>query len=201
MSSPAPSVLSNPDDDTKAKKEDITFKFCRECSNMLYPKEDRMTSRLMFACRTCQFSEEAKGSCVFRNTIHNTVGENSGVTQDVGSDPTVGDPFDELCDVCCTLCGREIEWCCEWCGEEVEVLQLQVGDEAEDEVLGKGVEEQEQMWDVRGRRYEGATWERLCQMEEEDQERDNDMDGEEDTTSDTFAQPSDKSVGDEEDGE
>ena len=58
-------------------------------SNMLYPKEDRTTSRLMFACRTCQFSEEANSSCVFRNNLYNTVGETAGVTQDVGSDPTV----------------------------------------------------------------------------------------------------------------
>ena len=62
-------------------------------SNMLYPKEDRITSKLMFACRTCQFSEEASSSCVFRNNLYNTVGETAGVTQDVGNDPTVGLPF------------------------------------------------------------------------------------------------------------
>ena len=56
---------------------------------MLYPKEDKMTSKLMFACRTCQYSEEAQSSCVFRNNMYNTVGETAGVTQDVGSDPTV----------------------------------------------------------------------------------------------------------------
>ena len=47
----------------------------------------------MFACRTCQFSEEAPSSCVFRNNLYNTVGETAGVTQDVGSDPTVGGFF------------------------------------------------------------------------------------------------------------
>lgn len=69
---------------------------------MLYPKEDRDANRLMFACRTCQFSEEAISSCVFRNNLYNTVGETAGVTQDVGSDPTVGIP--EFC----TLCGQVI---------------------------------------------------------------------------------------------
>lgn len=73
---------------------------------MLYPKEDRNTNKLMFACRTCQFSEEAQSSCVFRNNMYNTVGETAGVTQDVGSDPTVGDPSVL---VCCVLCGAEIE--------------------------------------------------------------------------------------------
>lgn len=75
---------------------------------MLYPKEDRNNNKLMFACRTCQFSEEAISSCVFRNNLYNTVGETAGVTQDVGSDPTVGLPY------FCTLCGQEIE--CLFCG-------------------------------------------------------------------------------------
>jgi DNA-directed RNA polymerase II subunit RPB9 len=62
-------------------------------SNMLYPKEDPDTHRLQFACRTCQFSEEATSSCVFRNVLNNAVGETAGVTQDVGSDPTVSLPI------------------------------------------------------------------------------------------------------------
>lgn len=65
---------------------------------MLYPKEDSETHRLNFACRTCQYSEEAASSCVFRNVLNNAVGETAGVTQDVGSDPTVGIPI-------CLLCG------------------------------------------------------------------------------------------------
>ncbi|KAL2050577.1 hypothetical protein ABVK25_009247 [Lepraria finkii] len=90
MSSPAPSTTSATGLSGPSKtQEQITFRFCRECSNMLYPKEDRMTNKLMFACRTCQFSEEAQSSCVFRNNMYNTVGETAGVTQDVGSDPTL----------------------------------------------------------------------------------------------------------------
>lgn len=77
-------------------------------SNMLYPKEDRNNNKLMFACRTCQFSEEAVSSCVFRNNLYNTVGETAGVTQDVGSDPTVS-----LFGFC-ILCGQVIQ--CPQCG-------------------------------------------------------------------------------------
>ena len=69
-----------------------------------------MNNTLMFACRTCQFSEPAVSSCVFRNNLYNTVGETAGVTQDVGSDPTVGIPD------FCTLCGQEIP--CFICGDE-----------------------------------------------------------------------------------
>ncbi|MCJ1379002.1 hypothetical protein MMC17_002101 [Xylographa soralifera] len=107
--SPAPSDAEQ-QQQTKGQ-EQITFRFCRECSNMLYPKEDRLNNTLMFSCRTCQFSEPAASSCVFRNNLHNTVGETAGVTQDVGADPTVGLP-----DFCiCTLCGAEL--ICLMCGQ------------------------------------------------------------------------------------
>jgi DNA-directed RNA polymerase II subunit RPB9 len=105
MASPA----SSTGDDQKKNMEQITFRFCSEwyclapfisdttltlySSNMLYPKEDPDTHRLQFACRTCQYSEEAVSSCVFRNILNNAVGETAGVTQDVGSDPTVGLPL------------------------------------------------------------------------------------------------------------
>ncbi len=81
-------------------------------SNMLYPKEDKENNILMYACRTCQFSEPAISSCVFRNQLYNTVGETAGVTQDVGADPTVGDPNSDY--FACTLCGEELV--CETCG-------------------------------------------------------------------------------------
>jgi len=78
-------------------------------SNMLYPREDKLNHTLLYSCRTCQFTEQATSSCVFRNELSNTVGETAGITQDVGSDPTVG-----LFPVC-TMCGQEIV--CETCGE------------------------------------------------------------------------------------
>ncbi|GAB0134708.1 hypothetical protein EsDP_00003066 [Epichloe bromicola] len=70
------------------KLEQITFRFCSECSNMLYPKEDEDAHKLQFTCRTCQYTEEAQSTCVFRNVLSNSAGETAGVTQDVGSDPT-----------------------------------------------------------------------------------------------------------------
>ncbi|TRX94550.1 hypothetical protein FHL15_004705 [Xylaria flabelliformis] len=72
--------------------EQITFRFCSECSNMLYPKEDEDSHKLMFTCRTCQYTEEATSSCVFRHVLNSAAGETAGVTQDVGSDPTVCGP-------------------------------------------------------------------------------------------------------------
>lgn len=76
----------------KNNLEQITFRFCSECSNMLYPKEDEDSHKLMFTCRTCQYTEEATSSCVFRHVLNSAAGETAGVTQDVGSDPTVCSP-------------------------------------------------------------------------------------------------------------
>jgi hypothetical protein len=62
-------------------------------SNMLYPKEARESNRLIYCCRTCDYKEEATSTCVFRNVLNTAVGETAGVTQDVGSDPTVSLSF------------------------------------------------------------------------------------------------------------
>lgn len=91
-------------------------------SNLLYPKEDRVTSQLMFTCRTCHVGEPASSYCVYQNTLNSQVGDTAGVTQDVGSDPTVG-PHPGLfsCGFLslpgfCTCCGRELE--CSVCGNK-----------------------------------------------------------------------------------
>lgn len=71
-------------------------------SNLLYPKEDRATNTLLFSCRTCHVSEPASSYCVFQNKLNTQVGDTAGVTQDVGSDPTVGIS-------CCMMCGEVID--------------------------------------------------------------------------------------------
>ena len=42
-------------------------------SNLLFPKEDKAENKLLFACRTCAFTEEAASSCVMRHEIASTV--------------------------------------------------------------------------------------------------------------------------------
>ena len=89
---------------------------------MLYPKEDRLNSTLMFACRTCQFSEPAPSSCVYRNTLSNTVGETAGVTQDVASDPTVCRDSHLLSTLpLCTMCGEVM--LCPRCGDGMSAVE------------------------------------------------------------------------------
>ena len=59
-------------------------------SNMLYPKEDRTSNTLLFACRTCDYAENAGASCIYRNSLKETIAETPGNVQDVAQDPTVG---------------------------------------------------------------------------------------------------------------
>ncbi|KHN99697.1 DNA-directed RNA polymerase, M/15kDa subunit [Metarhizium album ARSEF 1941] len=108
-----PQSTTSYEDSGSKKLEQITFRFCSECSNMLYPKEDEDAHKLQFTCRTCQYTEEAQSTCVFRNVLNNSAGETAGVTQDVGSDPTVSC----LPPVICLHCGVPI--CCEMCGDLV----------------------------------------------------------------------------------
>ncbi|TDZ40711.1 DNA-directed RNA polymerase II subunit RPB9 [Colletotrichum trifolii] len=110
----SPMSTNSQEEATNKKHEQITFRFCSECSNMLYPKEDEESHKLQFTCRTCQFTEEAQSTCVFRNIMNNAAGETAGVTQDVGSDPTVGDAQPVLAPVVCIGCGYAI--LCSGCG-------------------------------------------------------------------------------------
>ena len=93
--------------------------------------------------------------------MYNTVGETAGVTQDVGSDPTVGGPDPDVYH-CCTLCGMELEE-----GQE---------EGWEDGALnGEERKEKEEAMAV-----VVCDLSEMSRMEEEDEE----MDGEPDTTGD-----------------
>lgn len=90
--------------------------------------------------------------------MYNTVGETAGVTQDVGSDPTVGDPDRDLYH-CCTLCGTEL-------GEEI---------------WGEGVlKGEEHGQNKKGVNVTAFDLSEMSRLEDEDEE----MDGEPDTTGD-----------------
>ncbi|MED6206102.1 DNA-directed RNA polymerases II, IV and V subunit 9B [Stylosanthes scabra] len=65
------------------------YKFCPECNNILYPKEDREHKILYFACRTCDHQEVADNNCVYRNEIYHSADERTQVLEDVVSDPTL----------------------------------------------------------------------------------------------------------------
>ncbi|KAF2766608.1 hypothetical protein EJ03DRAFT_329983 [Teratosphaeria nubilosa] len=86
--------------DVQEKAKKVTFKFCRECSNMLYPQEDNTNSRLMFTCRNCTYSEAADSACVYRNALKEEVAETAGNVDDVAEDPTLPHTDAEHCAKC-----------------------------------------------------------------------------------------------------
>ncbi|XP_055357918.1 DNA-directed RNA polymerase II subunit RPB9-like [Paramacrobiotus metropolitanus] len=78
----------------------VGIRFCGECNNMLYPKEDKSTRRLMYTCRNCVFSEPAMNSCVYVNKILHKVDELTHIVSDVVADPTLPRTNDHPCPKC-----------------------------------------------------------------------------------------------------
>lgn len=66
-----------------------SFRFCAECNNMLYPKEDKDNARLLYSCRNCDYTELAENPKVYRHELISNIGETAGVVQDIGNDPTL----------------------------------------------------------------------------------------------------------------
>lgn len=94
-------------------------------SNLLYPKEDRATSQLLFVCKACHATQIFDSACTYRNQLGSTVTETAGVTTDVANDPTVRD--DSFLVPCfCTMCGEEVRCggCEESAMEEFDVSDL-----------------------------------------------------------------------------
>lgn len=72
--------------------------------------------------------------------MYNTVGETAGVTQDVGSDPTVGEfyPEEVYSELYCTFCGGGLDGSCD---EEDEEMEVEVEGEGEGDEKKGGVRE------------------------------------------------------------
>ncbi|CEQ40866.1 SPOSA6832_02526 [Sporobolomyces salmonicolor] len=66
-----------------------SIEFCNECSNLLYPKEDKVHKILLYACRNCGHQQETLNACVYKHDLIVTDKETAGVTQDLDTDPTL----------------------------------------------------------------------------------------------------------------
>ncbi|KAI7826434.1 hypothetical protein BX661DRAFT_171690 [Kickxella alabastrina] len=68
-----------------------TTKFCLDCNNILYPREHRdgRIRTLHFACRNCDYQEEADNNCVYRHEVTHIPSEQTMVITDLCSDPTL----------------------------------------------------------------------------------------------------------------
>ncbi|KIV81792.1 hypothetical protein, variant 2 [Exophiala sideris] len=107
--SPAPS-------EEQTKGSEVSYRFCQECSNLLYPKEDKATSTLLYICKACHAMTTHDSACTYRQQLGATVQETAGVTTDVANDPTVGSASSEL-PCFCTLCGNALR--CRDCGHDI----------------------------------------------------------------------------------
>lgn len=78
-----------------------SFRFCTQCNNMLYPREDKDEAILLYACRNCSYTEYAENKLVYRHELITNIGATAGVVQDIGNDPTLPRSDKE-----CTNCGN-----------------------------------------------------------------------------------------------
>merc|ERR1712232_336177 len=51
----------------------LLMRFCPRDSSMLYPKENKSSRSLEYACRLCQYSERSYNPLIFRNVIKKEV--------------------------------------------------------------------------------------------------------------------------------
>uniref|UniRef100_A0A1I7ZMY6 RPOL9 domain-containing protein n=1 Tax=Steinernema glaseri TaxID=37863 RepID=A0A1I7ZMY6_9BILA len=47
----------------------VGIKFCRDCDNMLYPREDKNMKKLIYACRICDYVELSDNPCIYFNQV------------------------------------------------------------------------------------------------------------------------------------
>ncbi|XP_059806969.1 DNA-directed RNA polymerase II subunit RPB9 isoform X1 [Hypanus sabinus] len=78
----------------------VGIRFCQECNNMLYPKEDKENRILLYACRNCDYQQEADNSCIYVNKITHEVDELTQIIADVAQDPTLPRTEDHPCLKC-----------------------------------------------------------------------------------------------------
>lgn len=69
-------------------------------NNLLYPEVDRSNHVLMYSCRNCNFTEEAKHNLVFRNDLKSVTKEQPGVIDSIRTDPTLPRRNDHICPEC-----------------------------------------------------------------------------------------------------
>ncbi|PFX32777.1 DNA-directed RNA polymerase II subunit RPB9-like [Stylophora pistillata] len=78
----------------------VGIKFCQECNNMLYPKEDKDNKIVLYACRNCDYQQEADNSCIYVNKITHEVNELTQIVTDVVADPTLPRTEEHSCPKC-----------------------------------------------------------------------------------------------------
>lgn len=79
----------------------LLMRFCPHDSSMLYPKEHKSTRTLQYACRLCQYAEQASNPMIYRNAIKKEVKNVlSKVSGAIADDPTLPRSQNAACENC-----------------------------------------------------------------------------------------------------
>mmetsp|Transcript_16765 Transcript_16765/g.33450 ORF Transcript_16765/g.33450 Transcript_16765/m.33450 type:complete len:140 (+) Transcript_16765:70-489(+) len=77
------------------------MQFCPYDSSMLYPKEDKKTKQLMYACKLCTYSEKATTNLIFRNQLKQEASDIlSNISPALIDDPTLSRSNEANCSEC-----------------------------------------------------------------------------------------------------
>uniref|UniRef100_A0AC35EW17 DNA-directed RNA polymerase subunit n=1 Tax=Panagrolaimus sp. PS1159 TaxID=55785 RepID=A0AC35EW17_9BILA len=88
------------EEDDESKKKFSGIKFCPECNNMLYPRENKDERKLNYTCRNCDHSEDAENPCIYVNKLMHEIDELTQIVADVVNDPTLPKTYDHVCPKC-----------------------------------------------------------------------------------------------------
>ena len=80
----------------------VKLRFCPDCQDLLYPKEDATRRVLTYCCRHCQHVEDVPPTewCVYRNEIVHTSQDKTVILSDVTADPTLPRTKEVRCPEC-----------------------------------------------------------------------------------------------------
>uniref|UniRef100_A0A1I7T2N8 DNA-directed RNA polymerase subunit n=1 Tax=Caenorhabditis tropicalis TaxID=1561998 RepID=A0A1I7T2N8_9PELO len=88
------------EEDGKSGPKFVGIKFCPECNNMLYPREDKESRVLMYSCRNCEHREVAANPCIYVNKLVHEIDELTQIVTDIVHDPTLPKTEEHPCPMC-----------------------------------------------------------------------------------------------------
>ena len=95
-------ILDTGDDDEGPQQDVLLMRFCPHDSSMLYPKENKRSKQLMYACKLCHYTEESAGQpLVYRNEKKKEVKNIlHTVPSAISDDPTLARTTKANCENC-----------------------------------------------------------------------------------------------------
>ncbi|KAH7722258.1 CRE-RPB-9 protein [Aphelenchoides avenae] len=74
---------------TSSGPDFVGIKVCLEWNNMLYPREDKESRQLLYACRNSEHKQVADNPCIYVNELMHEIDELTQIVADVIHDPTL----------------------------------------------------------------------------------------------------------------